>query len=331
MPEQRPASLAAMSDLRTPWCIHVVATLRIADHIAAGTTDVAGLAEWAMCDAAALHRVLTHLASQGVFVETTPGEFALNDLSRELIEPSLRIGLDLDAIGGRMAHAWGTLLTYVRTGRPAYQELFGRPFWEDLDAHPDVAASFDALIGPIGHGIPNASFEIADGWEAVSTVVDVGGGTGALLGELLRLRPHLRGTLVDLPRTVGRSSDIFRASGVTERVLTVGQSFFDPLPSGADVYLLKSVLNDWPDREATALLARCAEAARPGGGRVVVLSGVSEEERARGVEIESVLCGGHHRTLPQFRELARAAKLEVSSAGQQESGYFVVECRAGRS
>ena len=328
MTDPQPASIAAMSDLRTPWCLHVVATLRIAEHVAAGTTDIAGLAEWATCDAAALHRVLTHLASQGVFVETAPGEFALNDLSRQLLEPSVRIGLDLDAIGGRMAHAWGTLLTYVRTGRPAYSEQFGLPFWEDLDAHPDVAASFDALIGPVGHGTPDASFEIQGGWEAVHTVVDVGGGTGALLAELLRLRPHLRGTLIDLPRAVARSADAFRSAGVAERAVTVGQSFFDPLPAGADVYLLKSVLNDWPDREATALLARCAEAARP-NGRVVVLSGVSPDDAApRGVEIEMVLCGGQHRTLPQFQSLARAAKLEVASAERQTSGYFVVECRA---
>jgi hypothetical protein len=131
---------------------------------------------------------------------------------------------------------------------------------------------------------------------------------------------------VDLPRTVARSSEIIRASGIAERVTALGQSFFDPLPAGADVYLLKSVLNDWPDREVVALLGRCADAARP-GGRVIVLSGVSADERPRGLEIEMVLCGGQHRSLPQFSELARAARLEVSVAERQPSGYFVVECR----
>ncbi|MEO6525270.1 MAG: hydroxyneurosporene methyltransferase, partial [Gemmatimonadaceae bacterium] len=140
-------SLETLSDLRTPWCLHVVATLRIADHVAAGTTDVVALAEWTECDAEALHRVMSHLATRGVFVETSPGQFALNSLAAELRDPRQRIGLDLDGIGGRMAGAWGTLLAYVRTGRPVYHELFNRPFWEDLDAHPEIAASFDALIG----------------------------------------------------------------------------------------------------------------------------------------------------------------------------------------
>jgi 2,7-dihydroxy-5-methyl-1-naphthoate 7-O-methyltransferase len=317
-------SLETLSDLRTPWCIHVVATLRIADHIAAGTTDVATLAEWAECDREVLHRVLTHLASKEVFVETAPGEFALTELSRQLIDPQQRIGLDLDGIGGRMAHAWGTLLGYVRTGRPGYSEMFGRPFWEDLDAHPEIAASFDAMIGPVGHGTPSVEFDVTGGWDVVRTVVDVGGGTGALLAELLRMRPQLRGTLVDLPRTVARAADTFRSAGVSERVITIGQSFFDPLPDGADVYLLKSVINDWPDREATAILRRCADAARA-RGRVLVLGGVGPDDSASGIVIEMVLCGGRYRTLTQFDALARSAGLTVVAA-ERQGRYFVVEC-----
>src|SRR5712691_3474196 len=135
------------------------------------------------------------------------------------------------------------------------------PSWEDLDAHPDIVASFDALMGPPGHGTPDPEVLVTGGWESVRTVVDIGGGTGALLAEILRARPEIHGTLVDLPRTVARSSEIFEAVGVAERVTTVGQSFFDPLPSGADLYLLRGILNDWPDREATAILSRCAEAA----------------------------------------------------------------------
>lgn len=320
------ANLGALSDLCTPWCIHVVATLRIANHIAAGIDHIDNLAAAAGCDPYALHRVLTHLVGQGVFEEPTPGRFALNEAAQGLLDPSQHIGLDLDGIGGRFAHVWGTLLTYVRTGKPAYHEVFGLPFWEDLDAHPEIAASFDDLIGPAGHGTPNPEFQITGGWESVRTVVDVGGGTGAMLAEILRTRPELHGTLVDLPRTVARSAETFQTAGVAERVTTVGQSFFDPLPAGADLYLLRGVLNDWPDREATAILSRCAEAARP-NGRVVVLKGGGPDDAPRGLTIEMVLLGGKHRTMAEFRELAREVGLAVSAAQQQPSAYFVVECR----
>ena len=125
----------SLADLQTPWCIHV-APLRAADFIAAGVSDVDNLAKVTKSDSAALHSVLTHLVSKGVFEETAPGEFALNDTARGLLEPGTRLGLDLDGIGGRMAYAWGSLMTYVRTGSPGYADVFGRPFWEDLDANP---------------------------------------------------------------------------------------------------------------------------------------------------------------------------------------------------
>jgi ubiquinone/menaquinone biosynthesis C-methylase UbiE len=180
-------------------------------------------------------------------------------------------------------------------------------------------------MGLAGHGTPDPQFDITGGWDGVRTVVDVGGGTGAMLAEVLRARPQLQGTLVDLPGTVARAAETFRAAGVTDRVSVVGQSFFDPLPARADLYVLRKVLNDWPDRETTAILRRCAEAARP-SGRVVTLSGVSSEDAPRPLTIEMLLVGGKTNTVPEFRELARQAGLEVIAAEKQPS-YFVVECR----
>ena len=113
--------------------------------------------------------------------------------------------------------------------------------------------------------------------------MDVGGGTGAMLAELLRGHPHLRGVLVDLPGAAARSQETFDAAGVADRVTVLAQSFFDPLPAGAEVYLLRKVLNDWPDQETVAILRRCAEAARP-SGTVVVIGGVVVGRDAATVE-----------------------------------------------
>ncbi len=158
--------------------------------------------------------------------------------------------------------------------------MFGRPFWDDLAAHPRIAADFDALMGPAGHGVPDYDIELSGGWEPIRTIVDVGGGTGALLASLLRRHPQVRGILVDLPGTVARAGQIMAEAGVAGRVTMAGQSFFDPLPAGADLYLLKSVLNDWPDEPTVAILRRCAQAARPGSS-IAVLGGVSADEAPR--------------------------------------------------
>lgn len=328
MPQPAAVDLEALSDLCTPWCLRVAVTLRIAERIAAGTTRAGDLAAEAGCDAGALQRVLGHLVHKGVFAEPHPGQFALNPAAEHLRDPGLRLILDLESIGGRFAHAWGTLLAYTRTGRPAYHELFGQPFWEDLASHPQIAADFDAFMGIVGHGVPDAQFQVSGGWESLRSVVDVGGGTGAMLAEILRLRPHLQGTLVDLPATVARAGATFEAAGVADRVAVSGQSFFDPLPAGADMYLLKSVLNDWPDRETLAILRRCAEAAHP-GSCIVIIGGVTDDapQAGRPFDTELVLVGGRSASLSEFRALARQAGLEVVSATHSPSGRFVVECR----
>ena len=316
--------LEQMLDLATPWCLRVAATLRIPEHIAAGHVGIADLAATAGCDADALHAVLGHLVSEGVFIEESPGRFACNQAAEQLASVPF---LDLAGIGGRMAHTWGTLLDYVRSGVPAYQQVFGRPFWEDLAVHPAIGAEFDALMGPAGHGVPDYDVEFSDGWDAVRTVVDVGGGTGAMLASLLRRHPQARGILVDLPGTVARAGPLLESLGVAGRVTVEGQSFFDPLPFGADLYLLKSVLNDWPDEPTVAILRRCAEAARTSQATIAVLGGVAADETPRSLGIDMLVAGGKTSTLSQFTELARRAGLDVIAAGTQSSGRYVVECR----
>ena len=323
--------LFALSDLSTPWCLHVVVTLHVAEQIDAGKTAIADLAAACGADRESLQRVLRHLVAKGVFEEPTPGRFALNKTARGLLEPPIQLALDLDAFGGRMAHAWGSLLTAVRRGAPAYHEIFGRPFWDDLAAHPRVAASFDALMGPGGHGTPDPNIPLADGWESIRTIVDVGGGTGSMLAEILRARPGVCGTLVDQPGTIARAAKTFQDAGVADRVTLVGQSFFDPLPAGADLYLLKNLLADWPDREALAILTRCAEAASPAAGRMVVLGGVTPEAQPSAALLMMILLGGKERTLTEFGDLAHAAGLEVVASGPMPSGRFTVECRPIRS
>jgi len=331
--------LDRMLDLATPWCLMVAATLRIPDLIAEGHRDVSDLATAAGCDRDALHAVLDHLVSKGVFQETTPGRFGNNRAAGQLTGAGRF--LDLEGIGGRMAHTWGTLLDYVRTGQPAYRELFGRPFWEDLAAHPKIAADFDALMGPAGHGVPDFDIELTGGWDGLRTMVDVGGGTGAMLASLLRRHPHVRGILVDFPGTVARAGEILIAGGVADRVTLRGQSFFDPLPAGAGLYLLKNVLNDWPDEQTVAILRRCAEAAEAAAAaeaagpaaaaqptsRIAVLGGVSPDDAPRSLGIDMLVAGGKTSTISQFTQLARQAGLEIVAAATQASGRYVVECR----
>jgi hypothetical protein len=319
-----PVDLYALADQSTPWSLHVAVTLGVAERLEAGPMDVGELAAAVGADAGALGRVLRQLAGHGVFVEEGEGRFALNQAARGLLDPGMRIFLDLNGIGGRFARAWSGLADAVRTGRAGYPFVFGVSFWDDLAAHPELSESFDAAMA-VGHPTPDPEVLPASDWDGVRTVVDVGGGTGAQLAQVLRAHPSLRGILVDLPGTVARSAEVFAAAGVSARATVVGQSFFDPLPAGADLYLVTNVLADWPDADALRLLRRCAEAARP-AGRLVVIAGVSPERESPELMM-LVLVGGRSRSLAQFAELAGEAGLRVSATGRQRAGRFLVECR----
>lgn len=319
-------NLFDMGDLQLPWCLRVVVTLRIAQAMTDGLTDVRDLAAATHCNSGALSEVLEFLVGKGLFEETQPGSFQLNELARGLLDPAVQLGLDLNGIGGRMTGAWSTLLSYVQTGAPAYHQQFGVPFWEDLEAHPEIAASFDDLMGPLGHGTINGEFQLTGGWQKVRTVVDVGGGAGAMLAAILHLRSQVHGILVDLPRTVERAAETFRSASVEERVTLVGQSFFHPLPPGADVYLLRGVINNWADPEAEIILRRCAEACGP-ASRVVILKSVLPDNERQRISISTLMVPGKDRSIAEFTGLARRSGLDVLAAARQPSGYFVVECR----
>ena len=196
-------ALAPLMDLVTPMALRVAATLRLADFMPDdGTGDGAvlkNLAARAGADPEALARMLRHLVAHGVFTEPRPGQFAANRTAALLRtgEPAA-VWLNLDGFGGQMDLAFTGLAHTVRTGEPAWEQVFGQPFWDWLDANPAMSASFDATMA-----VDAGNAAVADGydWTTVRHVADVGGGTGTLIAEVLRRNPRLRGTLADLPET----------------------------------------------------------------------------------------------------------------------------------
>jgi 2,7-dihydroxy-5-methyl-1-naphthoate 7-O-methyltransferase len=325
-------ALGPLMDLVTPMALRVAATLRLADFMPDDGTGVGAvlgeLAERAGADPEALARMLRHLVAHGVFTEPRPGQFAVNQTAA-----LLRTGqpgaawLDLDGFGGRMDLAFTGLAHTVRTGEPAWEQVFGQPFWDWLDAHPALSASFDAIMAMDAGSAPVA--ERYD-WTSVRHVADIGGGTGTLIAEVLRRHPRLRGTLADLPETAARARQYLAGLGLDGRCEVVGQSFFDPLPAGADAYLLNRVIHDWDDAAATAILRRCAEAAGRAGRVLVIEShGSPGGDPAAFAEMNLrmlVLAGGRERTIDDYSGLAAGAGLRVTAVHDLTERHVIIEC-----
>ncbi|MGN9911280.1 methyltransferase [Phytohabitans sp. LJ34] len=331
-------NLYALTDTITPWAVRAAATLGLADLIAAGTNTLDELAVAAKADPDALYRLMRYLAVRGVFKEVGPRVYALTEAAEFLKKDhpaAQRPWLDVDSMAGRIEGTFSSLTHSIRTGDAAYPERYGIAFWDDLAANPDRATSFGALMAT------HASYfgKVVEGydWSAAKHVIDVGGGTGALLTEILKANPHLRGTVVDVPGVVEQGRARFEAAGISDRVETVAGSIFEPLPAGADVYILSNVLHDWNDAGAEKILGRVAEAVGDNGKVLVVQILVADEndnfpdDPARLMFITQMdlrllsLMAGKARTWREYAELGEKVGLKVTGTTVIESGQTLLE------
>jgi O-methyltransferase domain/Dimerisation domain len=279
----------------------LVADLRVAAALANGPRAVEDLAQEVGADADVLRRLLRALAADGVFAEETRGVFRNTPASEALLTDSRSDFAHL--FGGIWHRAAGEL--DARAGRPPFEGAFGDEFWTWLAAHPDERAAFDrAMVNGTERRVARLA---AVDWRGDETVVDVGGGNGATLVELLRHHPGLRGIVFDLPETTRDTASL------GDRIEFVEGSFFERVPPG-DVYLLGTILHDWDDESAAAIL-RTIHAAAPVGARLLIVDAVvpdgNEPHGAKWLDLLMLaLFNGRERDEEQWRELLAAGGWE---------------------
>jgi hypothetical protein len=294
----------------------LVADLGIADILAAGPRHVDELAHEVGAEPDVLHRVLRALASDGVFAEGEPHVF-LNTERSEM----LRAGggwKDFAHLFGSVWHRAAGALD-ERARKPAFERTFGTGFWPWLAQHPDERAAFDRAMEQ-GKERRVGRLAAID-WRGDETVVDVGGGNGSLLVELVRRHPGLRGIVFDLPETV-RDEAVFG-----DRIEFVEGSFFETVPPG-DVYVLSTILHDWPDAKAAAIL-RTIRATSPPDGRLLLLEAVvptgNDPHGAKWLDLLMLaLFEGRERDAAQWRELLGRGGFDPV---QIEDGLIEARCR----
>lgn len=333
--------VARMTTLFTPWALRTAVTLRIFDYLAEGPRTPKELAALSEADLDGVTRLLRFLDGLGFVCRDVSGALRLTPRGEVLCanHPS-RMATFLD-----QTNAWARagdraipgLLHAIRTGGPAWEEEFGAPFWETLGADSELTEAFDHAMSVHAGGFGPWLAEAHD-WSDTRHVVDVGGGTGEIVASLVRSHSHLRATVLDLPATIGRTESLTEQRGIRDRVEVVGGSFFEPLPAGADAYLLAHILHDWPDAEAVQLLRGCAEAVAPGGSILVLDRIVPEGAGARTPLPVSqrdlamlVLLGGKERTEEAFRELGQRASLRLAATTPAPlEGLHLLEYRTAR-
>ena len=322
--------------LRTTQLIAVAAQLGIADALHETPRSATELADELCVDADALRRLLRALARLGVFAETDDGRIAHTPLSEPLRGDAERSLRDVAQLYGApwLWHAYGELLHSVRSGRPAFERAHGQPFYDYLDAHPTAAEQFNrAMSSFTAHEVAAlaAACDVAD----AGTVVDVGGGHGALMAALLQRHPRLRGIVFERADVVEGARRTLADAGLAARCVCIAGDFFERVPGGADAYLLKSVLHNWRDDDALRILRACRRAMAPGARLLiaerVIAPGAAGAEAALFDINMMITVGGQERSAAEYGALLGAAGLKLQCTTATTSPLCVIEATMATS
>lgn len=315
---------------RLTQAIHVAAVLGISDLLVDGPRSSEDLATAAEADADSVRRLLRALAAEGMYVEDERGWFANNDLSdglRSDVPGSVR---QFAAVVGQTSHwgPWGHLLHSIRTGENAFHDLYGTDVWTFRTREPDDGAVFDAWMAANTQMVAGAVVAAYD-FTGATTVVDVAGGIGALLGTVLEANPELSGVLFDQPVVIERAEELTSGHPWAQRARFVAGSMFDEVPAGSDVYLLKSIVHDWPDAESVAILRRCQEAMSDSSVVLMVeriLEGPNLGADTKFSDLNMlVMPGGRERSEAEFARLCEQAGLRLRRTIPTRSPVWLLE------
>lgn len=313
--------------------LHVATELGIADLLKDEPKSIEELASATGAHQQSLYRLLRTLAAYGVFAEGSPGRFHLAPMGAVLqagvvgsVHDAVKMIGDLTGDG-----SWWTVVGHLRhsvmTGQPGFDYVQGTDFFDYLAQHPEAGTWFDRGLANFATA-ENAAIAGSYDFGQFRRVVDVGGGQGGFLAEVLKAFPGVTGVLCDRPQVIQEPAYL-TTDGLMDRCEIVGIDFFESVPGGGDVYVLKRILHDWSDERTVRILRVCREAMGE-NARILVVDAVvppgNEPHPSKVMDIlMMVLLEGRERTEQEFRELYQRAGLKLTKVVPTPSVLSIVE------
>jgi O-methyltransferase domain/Dimerisation domain len=313
--------------------LYVAAKLGVADRLSAGPLAADTIAQAVDARGPELRRVLRALVAAGVFTELDDGRFALNDAAAALrADAPGRVRDVVVNFGEEMYRAFGELLHTVKTGETAFDVLYGKPLFDYYADNAEAEASGSARM--LARTLPVAR-ELADSdvLRGARRLVDVGGGTGTVVAEVLKRNRAMRAVVLERAGVLELARSYLAEQGVADRTELVEGDFFASVPAGGDVYLLKSVLHDWPDERCVTILRNCATAMSADARLLIVEAILAERMTASANELPGALldlimlvyAGGRERTSTEFGRLLDEAGLRLVASAELTAGLDVLQ------
>ncbi|MFF4442357.1 methyltransferase [Streptomyces sp. NPDC001621] len=337
-PEDRAYVIQLVFGTLAARALHTAIELRVVELIGDQRKSATELAQEAGTAPQPMLRLLRALAALRLLEETEPGTFAVT-AAGTLLDPGRPGSMTpLITSSGTMEEmmkpGWEHLTDSLRTGDTSFMKVFGKDFFSYLKDHPERSEGFNEAMSQATRSTA-AALPGAYDFSRFNAVADIGGGDGTLLAAVLREHPALTGILYDTAEGLSQAPQTLRRDGLEDRCSAIPGDFFVSVPQGADAYLIKSILHDWPDEKCVTILSHI-RAVLPAGGRVLIVEPVLSEvadPRAVGQYLGDlnmlVNWGGRERTRAEFDAMCRLAGLEVVSVMPLPGpGFSLIEARA---
>jgi hypothetical protein len=310
--------------------VNIAARLGLPDRLAAGPRTADDLARETGVHGEALYRLMRALASVGMFEEQSDHTFALTPVGAALCEGPVR-RMALWIAGEFNFRVYANAMHSVQTSESAVMKTAGvdGPF-AAFARDPELSQVFnDAMTGFSAFVVP-AVLEAYD-FTGIGTLVDVAGGHGALLSEILKKYPEMRGVVMDLDHVVAGATPYIASQGLADRATAVAGDFFKAVPPGGDAYIMKHIIHDWYDDKAAVILSNIRKVL-PKDGRVILVESVipagNEPGMGKVMDLEMlVMAGGKERSEQEFRSLFERSGLTLTRIVPTKAPLSVVEAR----
>ncbi|TCL74670.1 methyltransferase [Rhizobium sp. BK251] len=313
--------------------IEVICSLGLPDHLGEGPRPLDELAAECGADPQALLRLCRALAAFKIFSLDEAGNISHTERSHLLranASPTLHHAARYWGMRSTWS-VWGHLEQAIRTGNAPFEAIYGIPFFEYLKAHPAESDVFNSFMQHSPDDRHAAVVEAYD-FSTAGVVVDIGGGSGALLNAILSANPRAEGILFDQEAVVALADGVLGT--VAERCKTHAGSFFDSVPSGGDVYTLSQILHDWSDEHCLTILKNC-RAAMHNDARLLVVERILETAPDRAnplnflsdIHMMMLFPGAKERTPAEFTKLFREAGLADPRIIATRSAFCIIETR----
>lgn len=310
--------------------IGVASELNIAEHLKEKNRNISELAKLTDSNEESLYRLLRMLASQGVFKEKKKRVFAQNRLSKTMIDRT-------DSMRYMIMHLSNTvnwklfdeLYNVVKTGKNASEKVLGMHIFEYLEKFPEKNNIYNTAM-------TNSSLMLSYAilseycFKNTKCIVDIGGGHGTLLSMVLIKNKHIKGVLFDLPHVIKDANENFKNYNIANRVDLISGSFYETIPSGGDIYMMKNIIHNLSDQKTVEILKRIKDVL-PEKGKILIIEPVIIDNNrysfAKLFDIQMMVSqdGGRERTKAEYQQIIEKAGLELNRIVQTAAPFSLIE------